>query len=334
MFNRAKVKILPSGHRFISEGNSNLLEAGLRSGLALGYGCSNGNCGECLAKIVSGEVKKIQHHDFRISDEKQLSGHILMCCNGAITDLVLEAPEAINSNEIPEQNLTARVKSLNFVNDDIALIHLKTPRTSRLRFLAGQYVNLGGGNIPAACHSIGSCPCDDMNLHFQIPRISGDRFSDHVFNQLKKGDNVDIKGPFGNFVLKENSARPLVFVAWNTGFSPIRSLIEHAMALDVTETIKLIWITESKNDRYLDNLCRSWNDALDNFDYVPVDSGPGKVSIDAGSIFKRLSIEPADLNGHDFYIAADKSLMHSCDDFLLQSGLPSTQIRLDKKDHD
>ena len=51
-----QVRILPSGHEFIAEGHSSLLEAGLRAGLRLGYGCSNGKCGECLAKVVSGEV--------------------------------------------------------------------------------------------------------------------------------------------------------------------------------------------------------------------------------------------------------------------------------------
>ena len=90
----AEVRILPSGRTFISEGNSNILAAGLSAGLALGYGCSNGNCGKCLAKIVSGDVEKIQHHDYHISPEKQASGHVLMCCNAAATDVVLEAPEA------------------------------------------------------------------------------------------------------------------------------------------------------------------------------------------------------------------------------------------------
>jgi NAD(P)H-flavin reductase len=51
---------------------------------------------------------------------------------------------------------------------NVALIHLKTPRTKRLRFLAGQHVKLGGNGIPLASHPVGSCPCDDMHLHFFI----------------------------------------------------------------------------------------------------------------------------------------------------------------------
>lgn len=116
------IQILPSGQKFISEGNSSLLEAGLHAGLALGYGCSNGNCGECLAKIISGEVQKVRHHDYRVSAASQASGFVLMCCNAAVTDIVLQAPEASSSSEIPSQSITARVKTTVIVNDDVALV--------------------------------------------------------------------------------------------------------------------------------------------------------------------------------------------------------------------
>ena len=182
----SNITILPSGRSFPSEGNSTLLEAGLHSGLALGYGCSNGNCGACLAKIVSGEVRKIRHSDYVIDSQKANDGFVLMCCNSAVTDIVLEAPEARNSQEIPNQEIVARVRNIELVNENVALLHLKTPRTHRLRFLAGQQVQLGGDGLPRAVHPIGSCPCDDMNLHFQIARLTDDDFSDHVFNHLKK----------------------------------------------------------------------------------------------------------------------------------------------------
>jgi len=306
------IKILPSGRVFLSEGSSTLLEAGLQSGLALGYGCSNGNCGECLAKIISGEVRQVRHHDYSISAEERSSGHVLMCCNTATTDVVLEAPEARNSQEIPHQQITARVRSVEIVNNDVALVHLKTPRTQRLRFLAGQQVQLGGNGLPSASHPIGSCPCDDMNLHFQIPRLDSNGFSEHVFNHLRKGDSIDINGPEGDFILDESSTRSLVFIAWHTGFAPVRSLIEHAMALEIAASIILVWITRSKVDKYQDNLCRSWQDAFDNFHYLPVESEPDNGVISAASALKLLKIEPADKDNYDFYVAGHDALIDAC----------------------
>lgn len=331
----ARVRILPSGHDFLLEGNSNLLEAGLRSGLALNYGCSNGNCGDCLAKVISGEVQKIQHHDYKISNEKKASGHVLMCCNTAITDVILEAPEAHGASEIPQQNITAKVKSIKIVNDNVALVHLKTPRSSRLRFLAGQYVLLGGNDVPAANHSVSSCPCDDMNLHFQVPMIPGNEFSAHVFNKLKSGDSVNITGPRGDFILNEDSHHSLVFVAWHTGFAPIRSLVEQAMALDVAETIHLVWIAANKKDRYLDNLCRSWQDALDNFTYVPVDADMTDSTVDKNQlVIKQVNIKLDDLADYDFYIAGNQALLDSCKETLINNGLPPEQLTSDLIEHD
>ena len=305
------IKILPGGRYFPSEGNSTLLEAGLRSGLALGYGCSNGNCGECLAKIVSGEVRKVRHHDYVISEEKNNSNHVLMCCHSAVTDIVLEAPEAQSSKEIPHQQITARVRSIEVVNDDVALLHLKTPRNKRLRFLAGQCVQLGGDGLPVASHAIASCPCDDMNLHFQIPRCTGDAFNEHVFTELKRGDRISVEGPSGNFGLNEKTDRSLVFIAWHTGFAPVRSLVEHAMALEIPGSMKLVWMTRSKKDRYQDNLCRSWRDAFDNFEYLPLDTNIDDEAINPETLLELLDIKPADINNHDFYVAGNKKLIHA-----------------------
>lgn len=331
----AQVRILPSGREFISEGSSSLLEAGLRAGLRLGYGCSNGNCGECLAKIVSGEVQKMRHHDYPIDEEKIASGHVLMCCNTAVTDVVLEADEASDASGVPQQQITAKVKNIRVVNDNVALIHLRTPRTNRLRFLAGQHVQLGGNGIPLASHPVGSCPCDDMHLHFQVPMDTRNEFSDYVFNSLKNGDSLDINGPAGDFILDEDSPRSLIFIAQRTGFAPIRSLVEHAMALELAETIHLVWVAADKQDRYLDNLCRSWADALDDFYYVPVDAG---LEIDGDNlcaeIIRQLKTGPDKPVDHDCYIAGEEWFTSACKTAMISSGLPAEQMKTNRIAYD
>ena len=327
----AHIRILPSGHDFFVEGTSSLLEAGLRSGLALNYACSNGNCGQCKAKVISGNVTKISSHDYVISDSDKANGHILMCCNAAVTDVTLEALEAGSANDIPQQSITAKVKKLDTSRDDIALLHLKTPRTQRLRFLAGQTVSLGGNECPADEQSISSCPCDDMNLHFQLLKVPGNDFSDFIFNQLQNGDEIDINGPHGDFVLNENSTHSLTFIAWHTGFAPIRSLVEHAMALDVAETINLIWITEKNEDRYLDNLCRSWNDALDNFTYTTVLTDLS--SSDAESVVTRILDGIDELDENDIYVAGTTTLLDSFKKVLSQKQFNLDQLKLDLISH-
>ena len=77
----AHIRVFPSEHEFFLEGNDSILEAALRAGLALNYGCSNGNCGLCKAKILSGQVKKIRPHDYVISAAEKAQGYELLCVN-------------------------------------------------------------------------------------------------------------------------------------------------------------------------------------------------------------------------------------------------------------
>ena len=45
-----RVKLAAGGREFSVEGAEPILEAALRAGLGVPYGCSSGNCGEFLAK--------------------------------------------------------------------------------------------------------------------------------------------------------------------------------------------------------------------------------------------------------------------------------------------
>jgi len=322
----AQVRILPSGHEFFIEGSDSILEAGLRGGLALNYGCSNGNCGLCKCKVMSGEVKKIASHDYALTETEKGLGYILACSNTAVTDVVLEADEAHGSSDIPLQEIEVRVKKLDRPDDRLVILHAKTPRTRRLRFLAGQYLSLGYGDLPPVqdC-AIASCPCDDMNLQFHIPVVAGNPFCEQL-GQLRPNSSLTLRGPRGEFTLNEDSPRSLVFIAGNAGFGPVKSLIEHAMALDIAETIQLFWITTPDNTHYLGNLCRSWDDALDNFSYTPLTADAGQP---VEALLPAILGQLEDIQGLDFYACLPAPLLDSVEGFLLDNGVPAAQLRVE-----
>ncbi|MEE8428275.1 MAG: 2Fe-2S iron-sulfur cluster-binding protein, partial [Gammaproteobacteria bacterium] len=154
----ADVKVLPSGHEFLVEGRDSILDAALFSGCNLNYGCSDGSCGLCKARIVSGKVKEVSIPNFRLSKAELESGLLLMCCNTAVTDLVIEADEPEGAKDIPRQKISVRVKEMDRAGKDTWVVHLRTPRNKRLRFLAGQYATLQVGDEPAHELHIASCP--------------------------------------------------------------------------------------------------------------------------------------------------------------------------------
>ncbi|MBT9614360.1 MAG: 2Fe-2S iron-sulfur cluster binding domain-containing protein [Burkholderiales bacterium] len=266
----AQVKVLPSGVDFFVEGNDTILEAALRAGIPLAYGCSSGSCGTCKARVLSGEVKQVRSHEYVMPSAQQALGYALMCSCTAVSDLVLEASVAQSPQDLPLQQLNGEVRAMDQPTDEVAVIHIKTPLRDRLRFLAGQRAVLTLGGSLAMEMPIASCPCEDRHLEFHVRRLPGNHFSDYVFNQLKAGDSVSIRGPGGDFVLDTHSSRPIIFIAFWTGFAPVKSLMEHAMALDQADSIHLLWIATNESGLYLPGLARAWADALDNFTYTPI----------------------------------------------------------------
>jgi CDP-4-dehydro-6-deoxyglucose reductase len=318
----AQATVIPSGHEFFVEGAESILEAGLRGGLALNYGCSNGNCGLCKIRLVSGETRKIKHHDYSLSEAEKGIGYILGCCNTAISDVVLEADEAQGISDIPNQTIPLRIKKIDHPNQEVLIVSTRTPRTSRLRFLAGQRATLSLDHIGSGFYPIASCPCDDMNLQFHIAISDQDPISSYLAESARANDLLTLQGPSGSFVLDENSPNSLVFIAEGIGFASIKGLIEHAMALDVAEKIFLFWIADNEDTRYLNNLCRAWNDALDNFEYAPLEVTIGDDL--ENQILRRL--EPDDPASFDYYLCGSDKIRASVQHFTDTRDVPQNQI--------
>jgi CDP-4-dehydro-6-deoxyglucose reductase, E3 len=320
------VELRPSGHEFFVEGADTILEAALRSGLALNYGCGNGNCGLCKARIVSGQTKKVRHHDYVLSEAEKNMGFALMCSHAPVSDLVVEALEASGPSDIPYQEIMARVRFVQPLTDTIMLLHLQTPRTNRLRFLAGQSVTLSIGESDAAEYPVASCPCDDRNLQFHIRNIPGNQFAQHVFGGLRCGDSIMVNGPSGAFVLRDDSRRPLLFIACDDGFAPIKSLVEHAMAVDMAEQMHLYWIATETDGHYMQNLCRSWTDALDNFEFSPLAADSVPEHGFGTTLQAIVNAHPEGLGRFDVYLAGPQAFVMEARTRLLQCGMSEAHL--------
>ncbi len=320
-----QVRLDPGGHEFFVEGADTVLQAALRAGLSPAYGCSNGECGKCRSRLRSGEVRAVREHAFQLGDKALADGEILLCSVTPVTDVEIETRVARTPDDIPNQSIEAEVTAIERPARGVAVLHLKTPRTKRLRFLGGQNARLTVADGSQACLPLASCPCDDRHLQFHLARRADDPFSEAVFERLRVGDTVRVDGPEGDFVA-EDSGRALVFVAVDTGYAPIKSLIEHAIALDQTDALHLYWYASGGIGHYDGNLCRAWNDALDGFRFHAI---TGETGGDAAAWAKRLERLghdypiPAD---RDFYLAGPAPMIEAARKLLLGLGLPEAQL--------
>ncbi len=324
----AQVTVRPSGHQFLVEGHASLLQSGLHAGLKLNYGCGNGSCGMCKVRVISGEVARTQHFDYPLSEAEKAQGYTLMCCHtAASSELTLEMLEASGPQDIPRQHIVAQVRAVTELAPDTRLLHLQTPRTYRLRFLAGQSVALGvaGGGLDEALdtYPVASCPCDDRNLHFFIARTDPGALARHVFSgDVRSGSAITVLGPEGDFVLAD-SHRPLVFAACDTAFAPVKSLIEHALALDEAPSLSLFWLATRGDGHFQENQCRAWSEALDPFEYELVshpDAADG-----AREIAQAMRADLFDIDC-DFYLAGPPEFVRTLHEELRGAGVAAAQI--------
>jgi CDP-4-dehydro-6-deoxyglucose reductase, E3 len=317
----AHVRVQPSGHEFFVEGNESLLQAGLNAGLRLDYGCSSGNCGACRARVVQGTVRQIRDHDFILSARERAEGHILACSWTAVTDLELEVREARSFAELPQQTLRTHVSKVEPIDQDRVILHLRTPRTQSLRFMAGQSVWLTDEDGHGGRYPIASCPSDGHHLEIMIRHRPNDAFAQAVLDRRIDNQRVLVEGPSGDFVLREESTQPALFIAFGDGFAPIKSLLEHAISIDKAEYLHLYRLDAPLADHRLDHLCRAWGDALDNFSFTLL---PAELS--APAILERLCAEIPDLARCDLYLAGPHASVDDLLNVATQLGLDPAQM--------
>jgi CDP-4-dehydro-6-deoxyglucose reductase len=321
------VRLKPSGRDFFVEGRDTLLEAGLKAGVALPYGCGNGTCGLCRARVVGGETQRVKHHDYPFSEAERAQGHILMCACTAVTDLELETLEAAGPADIPAQTLVSTVRAVTPLAAGTMLVHVQTPRSSRLRFLAGQSVTLGAalpaGDVQGA-YPIASCPCDDRNLHFHVGRDEADELSLRIFEgDVRPGVALTVTGPEGRFVLGETPDRSLAFLCCDLGFAPVKSLVEYALSGDAADRYGIFWLS-TRDGHYLANQCRSWAEAFDGFHYAPASHADAAAGARETVSAAR---EAMDFAACDFYVAGPAAFVDTAQSELRAAGVAAPRIR-------
>lgn len=320
----ANVKLVPSGHDFFVEGAESILDASIRAGLKLTYGCHSGNCGTCKARVISGEVCKTSDHDYVLSGRETQLGYILTCSNTAVTDVVLEAAETMSVDDIPEQEIRAGVHKLERIGEDMIQLQVQTPRTRTLRFMAGQRTQLTLENGAGAELPIASCPCNGRDLLYFVRMVPEDSFSETVFGDLHPGHMVTIKGPNGRFVLAEDSPEPAVFVAFGDGIAPVKSLLEHAVSIDLIESFHLYWSVSEPQGQYQAKWCRAMRESLDNFAYTPL------VDVRAEDVLAVVASDRPDQDIRYYYLAGPAAEVRPLADGLAGLGIPANRLLIEE----
>ncbi len=316
------VKIEPSGHSFTAEADESVLDAGLRQGVSLPYGCRDGACGACLGKLKSGQVSYPDGPPIALGEEDEAQGMAVFCQAHAQSDLIIESHEVEGSSEIEIKTLPCRITALKRLNHDVMLVMLKLPEADRMQFLAGQYIDFLLEDGRKRAFSLANAPHEDHDLELHIRHVENGRFTGQVFDSLKVKDIMRIEGPYGQFFLREDSGRPIIFMAGGTGFAPIKGIVEHALALGISQPIHLYWGARKQEDLYMHELAQEWADQHSHIEYHPVlseadDDWQGR----KGYVHEAIMADFADLSGYEIYASGPPVMVYAGRDAFPSQGL-------------
>ncbi len=269
-----KVTIKNSGHTFDVRPSQTVLQAAIEAGINLPYGCRNGACGACKAKLLQGTVTHDDYQGSAMSDAELAAGNALLCCARPMEDVTIECREVGGLAGIKPRILPARVAKKEQLAHDVIALHLQLPASERLQFKAGQYIEFILKDGKRRAFSIANAPHDSDFLQLHIRVIAGGVFSEYVEKELQEKAILRLEAPFGSFFLREDSQKPLVMVAGGTGFAPIKGIIEHMLHSNIDREIVLYRGARELRDLYMHDLCEKWAELMPNITYIPVLSEP------------------------------------------------------------
>ncbi|MDX1518599.1 MAG: CDP-6-deoxy-delta-3,4-glucoseen reductase [Gammaproteobacteria bacterium] len=323
------VKVNNSGDTFSVAEDESILDAALRHGLSLPYGCRDGACGSCKGRVLAGEISYPDKDLAGITMEEMKSGSALFCQARAKSDLLIEARLQETAGDIPVRKLPCRVEQHEQLTHDVMRLLLKLPASERLQFLPGQYIDILLASGKRRSFSLANAPHDDRYLELHVRYYPGGLFSELAFHKLKDKALLRLEGPFGTFCFNEDSPRPVIMVAGGTGFAPVKSIMEHLLAAGIDRPVHLYWGVRSRADLYLDDLPRRWSEQESLIEYHPVLSEP-KPDDDwdgrTGLVHEAVLKDMQDLSGYDVYTCGPPPMVEAVLNTFTERGLPREQI--------
>jgi len=264
-----QVTFYQSSTRFLVEDNEKILDAAIRQGVGIPYGCRNGQCGSCKGKISSGQVAYTEQPE-ALSKEEERCGVALFCQAYAKSDLVIDIEELKHTAEVPVKRFPAKIASIERISSDVMRIILNLPPAIRMQFFAGQYIDFILSDGRRRSFSIANAPHEDKHIELHVRHIQGGEFTGEIFDNMKPKDIVRIEGPLGSFFLREESDGPVILMAGGTGFAPIKGIIEHALNKNIKRSFHIYWGARTFKDLYFHEQAKKWAQDNDHISYTPI----------------------------------------------------------------
>ncbi|MGF1911208.1 NAD(P)H-flavin reductase [Vibrio kasasachensis] len=185
------------------------------------------------------------------------------------------------------------------------LLHPENPVT----FKAGQYLMVIMGEKDKRPFSIASSPCRHQGeLELHIGAAEHNAYALEVVEAMKSAlandTSIMIDAPHGDAWIREDSKRPLLLIAGGTGFSYVRSILDHCVAQNKENPIYLYWGARDRSQLYAKAELKAIAAKFSNVHFIPVvEDAPQDWQGRVGNVLEAVSEDFVSLESHDIYIA-------------------------------
>jgi ferredoxin-NADP reductase len=172
---------------------------------------------------------------------------------------------------------SAILRNVWYTNNRTKHFEFETANGTSFEFRPGQYISLDldvDGERLFRAYSVASSPHHDSRFDLCLNIVLGGHVSPSIFD-LKPGDRIDFRGPFGQFVLRDPPDPVSAFIATGTGIAPLRSMVQYLFQAQCSSEVWLIFgVREEADILYRDEFEQLAREHA-NFHFIPTLSRPG-----------------------------------------------------------
>lgn len=329
------VELSPGGQVFEVADGETILDAALRAGIDLQYGCRHGNCSTCKYFIEDGEVDYGSASAYSLPDREREEGYALLCCATPLCDLLIRDHRRPDARARPLlKPVTTTATLLGCTQLTAELWELRLAPAEPLACYAGQYAELGldvDGATLWRSYSMASAPSDGSTLSFVLKRIAAGAFSARV-TALAPGATLLLRGPFGSSYLRDGDA-PVLLAAIGSGCAPILAMLREAAARGDTRRFTYFYGARRPADLPCEEELAALSARLGGLRYVPTldgltadDDWQGSV----GNVTQAIQREIDDAHALDAYLCGAPAMCETVGRLLRAKGLPEQNLYFDR----
>lgn len=268
-----QITIEASDIAFTCEHGETVLDAADRQGIELPYSCRKGVCGNCRGQVLAGQLVPGTEGGSHETGIQSADEH-LFCRAQAASDLLIRPRSWQRRDPAARKTLSAKVFRITQPASDVTVLQLRFAAGVRVKFLAGQYLQVILPDGQRRSFSMANAPFESDGVQLHIRHVVGGHFSAGILPGLKPGDMLQLELPHGDFWLREDSEQPLLMVAGGTGFAPIKSIIDHMVRRKIHRPVTLYWGSRQPEGLYAPEVITKWLQAMPGLRYEPVISDP------------------------------------------------------------